>query len=64
VGVGGTVAVGVGRGVVVATTMRVSSGRGVISGCGGMLTHAANPINNKMNPIHFALLTSHTHTSN
>ena len=64
VGVGTSVGVAVDCGVAVEVSagMRVSIGRGVACGCGGVLTHAANPINKTMSHDHFTIFTLHTHT--
>ncbi len=50
----------VGRGVEVAVGARVSLGRGVASGWGGVLTHAARPIGQRISQNHFAIFTAHT----
>ena len=62
VGVGTSVGVAVGCGVAVEVSAgrRVSIGRGVACGCGGVLTHAANPINKNMSHDHFAIFTPHS----
>ena len=64
VGVGVTVGIDVASGVEVAAGARVSIGRGVASGWGGVLMHAANPINKKTSHDHFVILTTHTCTQN
>jgi hypothetical protein len=43
---------------------RASIGVGVISGCGGVLTHAANPISKRMSHDHFAIFTTRTYAAN
>ena len=50
---GVTVGVDVASGVEVVVGARVSIGRGVASGSGGVLMHAANPINKKISHDHF-----------
>jgi hypothetical protein len=62
VGVGTSVGVEVGSSVAVAEIVGgcVSIGRGVAGGCGGVLTHAANPINKRMSHDQFAIFTTHT----
>jgi hypothetical protein len=58
------VGIEVGSGVAVAVGTRVSIGRGVISGPGGVLTHAANPIDKKISHNQRETFTTHTHTRN
>jgi hypothetical protein len=62
VGVLGGIAVG--RGDEVAVGARVSIGRGVASGWGGVLTHAARPSNKSISQDHFANFTVHTRSPN
>lgn len=58
VGVGAGVEVAVGCEVEVTVGVSVSIGCGVAGGWGGVLTHAANPINKRISQKHFALLTA------
>ena len=58
------VGVDVGSGVEVAVGARVSIGRGVASGWGGVLTHAARPIDQRISQDHFAIFTGHTRSPN
>jgi hypothetical protein len=64
VGVGVGVGVEVATGVKVAVGARVSLGRGVIAGVGGVLTHAVNPISNRMSHDQGENFTARTTTSN
>jgi hypothetical protein len=57
--VGVTVGVDVGNGVAITVGTRVSIGRGVACGCGGVLTHETNPINKKTSHDHFTVFTAH-----
>ena len=63
---GVTVGVDVGSGVEVevAVGMCVSIGLSVACGRGGVLTHAARPINQKISHDRFAIFTAHTYKSN
>ena len=58
------VGIDVGRGVAMAVGARVSIGRGVASGWGGVLTHAARPIDQRISQDHFAIFTAHTRSPN
>ncbi len=60
VGVGVLVGIDVGSGVEVAVGTRVSIERGVDSGWGGVLTHAARPIDQRISQDHFVIFTAHT----
>jgi hypothetical protein len=61
-----SVGVDVENGVTIEVTVGicVSIERGVICGCGGVLTHAANPINKRMSHDHFAIFTTRTRREN
>ena len=58
VGVGMSVGVDVSDGDKRAVGARVSIGRGVTSGWGGGLTHAARPIDQRISQDHFATFTT------
>ena len=54
------VTVGKGVSVSVIVRARVTLGRGVTTGAGGVLMHAANPINTRLSPNHRIFFTPHT----